>query len=1345
MRVCLRSVFLSALLALLVTPLSAQQGNPFIDRYLPAAYASDDYNYSAQTWGVVQHASGLLLTANTSGILSFDGTQWQPVQGTENKRMFKFATNASGQVFTGGIDELGYIGADSLGNLVFRSLAHLLPDSITANGIGQIFSVAAHHERVCFQSRKHIYEWSGSNFSVHSTGKRYYKVLETNVGIFADANPEGLCLLGSTEFNPVTDDHWLMRQTIKAVWPSSGSQSQFLVATMRGGLCQVVNGNVQRIASALDSLVIYNATVLNDNRWAISTNGNGVYIVNSQGAIEKVIDESTGLTHNQVPVPYVDHHGGLWACTYAGFSRVEYPAPLSTFEIAGTGFPLCAVQWQNQLLVGTTSGCFELHQSGKLVKASFASQRQELDYIAAFHARANELLISTQNGLFSLSAEGQLEIIAPYLDAIVTPVAANIDALFVGNRNSVALLKKQGNDWVDAGIIAELPHYVAYMATDYDGSLWVSNEKISRLDFDTNLSSPQITTLDSSNGFRPEMGICEATQIGNSTVFATEIGMYRFDEATQQLLPDTRVGENYTSGNSYVSDVSIAQDGRIWMSNRDGVGYIDPTDPELEFHAYPYTRAPISDVHDIFHHPNGTVWVLATEGIIAYDQHVEKNYQAPFKALLRTVHTHNDSLLFAGAASDSTGHLSASNLFRNPHSLPFASNYIKFSYAAGYYEAINELQYSHWLEGQETEWSKWNKLTGNEYTNLREGSYVFKVKARNVYGTESAVAEYRFSILPPWYRTWWAYILYAIGSFLGLWLLLYLNTRRLLRAKEHLEQTVVERTAEVVAQKDEIAGQKEEIEGLLDAKHEALLRAEASEKSKELFLANMSHEIRTPLNAVIGFTEIMRNEEHTERQESFLETIQSAGENLLVIINDILDFSKIEAGKLDMESVPFSLHKALEACEAMLRPKAEERALRFVLKADANIPPVLTGDPVRISQILINLVNNAVKFTEEGTVTVAAKLLNTNDNTANIELSVSDTGIGIAPEQVSAIFESFQQAATDTARKYGGTGLGTTIVKRLVELQNGSISVESELGAGTTFTVQLAFPISTVPLAEVYGSAGETGPFEPEPLAGNILVADDNKINQRLAHEVLTSFGLQADYADNGLHVIELLQKGDYDLILMDLQMPEMDGIEATIHIRKELPAPYRAIPIVAMTAHSLVAHVERCKAAGMQDHVSKPFKQRELYTVLENYVLKAPKQAVPEPAQQVANPSPEAQSISEAGLDFSYLKTITRNNTASILEMLELVQESTTKALEAIAAHRIAEDWDAIRGQLHKTASTLPMLGNERLQRLFLDGEQACETPEQLVAVLDEIDQLWAGLLPEINAAIVQFQSAGE
>ncbi|MBA3901024.1 MAG: response regulator [Bacteroidetes bacterium] len=507
--------------------------------------------------------------------------------------------------------------------------------------------------------------------------------------------------------------------------------------------------------------------------------------------------------------------------------------------------------------------------------------------------------------------------------------------------------------------------------------------------------------------------------------------------------------------------------------------------------------------------------------------------------------------------------------------------------------------------------------------------------------------------------------------------------------------------------------------------------AERSVKVKEHFLANISHEIRTPMNAISGLTKILLRLSPSQKQKEYLEAIKASSDMLIVIINDILDLSKAQAGKMVFDRSEFRLTQLVSSITDLLHSKAEEKNLKLSTSVDDNIPEILIGDAVRLNQIILNLVSNSMKFTEEGEIDLNVEILEQKRGEVLLKFTVSDTGIGIPEEIMPVIFESFTQASTEITRKYGGTGLGLNIVKELVELQGGSIKVISKVNQGTEFSFSMLFPLAKQKLTDGFTSGTAINNISKTKLNGlNVLLVEDNMINQMVAQAVLNEFGCKTITADNGKAALEKIQKMKPDIILMDIQMPEMSGYEVTQIIRNEMPEPLCSIPIIAMTANAGKSDEKKCLDSGMDDFISKPFDENDLYNKLL-YWSESKNAGIENPLfiEKPAIPG---------------LFSSTRINPKTKADVINLFIELTPKAIKNMKKHNQEGNLKMLSNEAHKIRPSFSIIDNPNLESLLAQIEDLSKegkTKEIISYTLVQLEKACEIAIEELRDELKQLQ----
>lgn len=503
--------------------------------------------------------------------------------------------------------------------------------------------------------------------------------------------------------------------------------------------------------------------------------------------------------------------------------------------------------------------------------------------------------------------------------------------------------------------------------------------------------------------------------------------------------------------------------------------------------------------------------------------------------------------------------------------------------------------------------------------------------------------------------------------------------------------------------------------------------AEQSAHAKETFLANMSHEIRTPMNGILGMTDLLKSAPLSEKHRNYLESINTSAQNLLVIINDILDLSKIEAGKLELEKIGFRLNDLVKNTVAGLEHLVTDKDVFISNHMDSSfISEVLLGDPVRLNQILTNLLSNAIKFTERGEVGLTCNVIQQNSEEIKIKFSVSDTGIGIPENKLGSIFENFKQVDSSTTRKYGGTGLGLSICKLLVELQEGNIWVESEEGEGSVFHFELSFPRgSNKDLPSQKGSKELSYSIK----GVNVLLVEDHNINQVYAISLLEDQGAIVELAENGMEAIEKLKEKSFDIVLMDIQMPVMGGVEATKIIRDQLKSE---VPIISLTANALKGDNDKYLNAGMNEYVSKPFKTEELVSKMAQLLQKP---------QVRQNGSTEKTILLEESAklyNLDHLLKMANGNTNFIHKMVNMFLHEVPKSIKQLQQYLEEEEYNRVFAIAHKMKPSFEMFGVESLKTPILQIETFAKEKnnlEQIYPLITTVKEVSKKVMDQLEA----------
>lgn len=1031
-----------------VTQNAHEAGLPFYIR----SFQADEYRMDSRNWAVVQDPRGVVFVANNTGILEYDGEQWRTIDTPGGIVVRSLDVGADGVVYAGMSGDFGYLAPDSSNELGYVSLVPHLPEA--EREFEDIWGVHVTSGGVYFQSHEAIYRWDGERFQIWKSPVGYHTSFVVDDAFYAREGGRGLVHVVGDSLRVVPGGDYFESLAVFTLLPYEGGR--MLVGTRKGFFLHDGSG-IEPFQTEIDPFLengrLYHGCRLADGTYAFSLIGNGVYIVDASGRLLQVLDETAELPEGEVNHLYPDAEGGLWLALHnKGVMRVDVRSPLSRYDdrLGLKGLVNSMRRHRDTLYVGTGAGLFYLDQHPlrarkQLERSSFVTV-PGVPEVWSMLSVGEELLVSTDRAIYVVQGRKARRIYGEKAFKLYKPAGVS-EYVYAGTKDGLAILERGPEGWVveETNLVDE---EVQYLTEDDQGRLWLSTSSGNVMHLSVRESADglpiyELKTFESDNLLSNE-GTVLLSQVDGRVAFVTKEGFFRYrDPATSTAGSRDAVFYRDTSfvftddpkGLGSAGDLlsyNTSKDGKIWLVYADRIDIAVPQGDG----SYARTRpAKLQFARDsktlIYPDDGGVTWVSNGDELVRYNANLDRsnNYE-PQTLLRRIVSVSDDRLLYGGGLPLGAGTDTA--LVR----VPFTQNAFRLDYAAPVYNRETALEYQYRLAGTAEGWSDWSRSTQHTFANLAEGAYRFEVRARKGASFVTAPTSVAFEILPPWYRTAWAY-----GAYFGLGLLVVLAFRRYRRAMAESRRARV--------QERQLARERLARERLQEANE----RLEQANQLKDNFLANTSHELRTPLTAILGFTAVLKEEAEAEARE-FLEIIEGNGERLLDTLNALLDIAKLRAGIDDIEQAPVDMGTEAREVARLLQPLAQRKGI--ALRYEAPARPVWASLNLDFyERILHNLIGNAIKFTEKGHVTVTVR--RTADEAV---LQVRDTGIGISPDFLPHLFEEFKQESTGISRLHEGSGLGMAITARLIEHMEGVIDVESEKGRGTLFVVR--FPVLPV-------------------------------------------------------------------------------------------------------------------------------------------------------------------------------------------------------------------------------------------------------------------------------------------
>jgi len=1172
-------------------------GLPYIHNYSP-----DDYDAFDQNWGATQDSLGIMYFANGDGVLSYNGVKWDLIQLPNKATVFALAKGKKGEIYVGAIDEFGYLEANNIGQLTYISLLQRLPKNL--QDFGEIRTICSTKEGVFFNSKKYIFKWDGTKFeSWENSGDSY--MFSVNNTILKRFKGKGLMAFKNDQFELVAKGELFANRKIYSILQFN--DNEFLIVTRNklfvfdGKKYEDFKTNTPRF---FEDNIIYTGVALNKDTFALGSLNKGLLIFDSGGRKNSILSENDVLRSNGVLGLYKDRSGLLWASLNSGIAKIEYPSPFTFFNKYNNAPNLIFAfqRYHEKLFIGGLEGLFYLDNNKHSDNNLFAQIEGDFGGVWDLILFKDKMLIGSNFGVFEVGKNKKPKKLVDLKVSSLYQSKIDSNRIFIASESGLYSMYFKNGKWELEHKFQGVNTFVDKIEEKSNGDLWLSldlNELIS-ITFNTindaeNLIKPKVRKFTPKDGLPDNIG--KPYIIEDTIYFSSDSEVYKFDSESQRFFNDKKLFIKLGVEDKKVKINFIDNKNRIWLIEYEGEKRIDQLmavqEKDGTYNLNSLNEERIIELRKFGLYAeleDSIIWYKGKQGVVRHDLKIN-----PYKAgavsntLISNITIKNDSIIYGGYESNMTPRI------------PFKNNQLRFNYASTnfYDESKNEYQYM--LAGFDENWSSWSLETQKDYTNIPEGDYHFKVRSKNIFNHIGEDDSYSFTVLPPWYRTWWMYLLYGLGTIALLSLILQWRSKELRRKNENLENLVAERTTEIHHKNELLMHQTEKLVQIDEAKTE--------------LYANITHEFRTPLTVILGMADTLKSNvknNHFKDTDKSLEMIRRNGKNLLQLVNEMLDLAKVESGSLDLNLVQTDAIPFVKYLSESFHSLAESKKINLTVYSEIDTLE-MDIDVNKMASIVSNLLSNAIKFTSaNGKIFVHLNKIQTKDDEF-LSIKFKDTGLGLTENDITHLFDRFYQVDDVSSQKRSGTGIGLSLAKEFVELMNGTIDVESTLGKGSTFTVQIPITNNAVktvdakitvepPIKKTSNSTKTESTVLDEasvlPLA---LIVEDN---EDVAHYLKACLKgkYQTIHAINGNLGIDMAYEKIPDIIISDVMMPGKDGFEVCAALKSDERTDH--IPIILLTAKVTTEDRLTGLAHGADAYLAKPFNEKELFIRLDQLVL---------------------------------------------------------------------------------------------------------------------------------------------